>query len=319
MSYLSRTSRRRPVARARWPLVLALVIAALVAFCGHPGRRQSAERHAAPSPSSHGRAPTWAFQYVHFVTRSDGWAMAANDQSGFTYLFTSHDGGRRWHDVTPPFVVASDNAWLYDSSHNRDFENTPGGRIEEAATVQALTPFVLNSRDAWLPVLRLYGPGDQSSEVYVFMTSDAGRTWAPRGRFPWAGWGDPFFLSRSTGFLETGDAAAAGEDPAQIYATHDGGKHWREVSAGPRFGGRESSTSARPPSATDATRTGCLLPAPGSASPPGPASPGRRTSNARATGAVSGVTSALRPVTAMAAPPTPRCSRPQRSAAWWWK
>ena len=66
----------------------------------------------------------------------------------------------------------------------------------------------------------------------MFMTSDAGRTWARRGRFPGAGWGDLFFLSRSTGFLETGDAAAAGEDPAQIYATHDGGKHWREVSAG---------------------------------------------------------------------------------------
>ena len=134
--------------------MLALVIAALVAFCGHPGRRQSAERHAAPSPSTHGRAPTWAFQYVHFVTRSDGWAMADNDRSGFADLFTSHDGGRRWHDVTPPVVVASDNAWLYDSSHNLDMEKTPGGPIEEAATVQALTPFVLNSRDAWLPVAR---------------------------------------------------------------------------------------------------------------------------------------------------------------------
>ena len=288
MSYLPRTSRRRPVARARWLLVLALVIAALVAFCGHPGRH-SAERRAAPSSRTHGRAPSWAFQYVHFVTRSDGWAMAVNDRSGFADLFTSHDGGRRWHDVTPPVVVASDNAWLYDSSHNLDMEKTPGGPIEEAATVQAQSPFVLNSRDAWLPVLRLYGPNDQSSEVYVFMTSDAGRTWARRGRFPGAGWGDIFFLNRSTGFLETGDAAAAGEEPVQIYATHDGGKHWREVSAGPRFGGRESSTSARPPSATDATRTGCLLPAPGSASPPGPASPGRRTSNARATGAVSGV------------------------------
>ncbi len=184
MSYLPRTSRRRPVARARWLLVLALVIAALVAFCGHPGRRQSAERHAAPSPSTHGRAPTWAFQYVHFVTRSDGWAMADNDQSGFTDLLTSHDGGRHWHDVTPPVVVASDNAWLYDSSHNLDMEKTPGGPIEDAATVQALTPFVLNGRDAWLPVLRLYGPNDQSSELYVYMTSDAGRTWARRGRFP---------------------------------------------------------------------------------------------------------------------------------------
>ncbi len=221
--------------------MLALVMAALLAFCGHPGRH-NAERRAAPSPSTHRRASSWAFQYVHFVTRSDGWAMAANDQSGFTYLFTSHDGGRRWHNVTPPVVVASDNAWLYDSSHNLDVESTPGGPIEDAATVQALTPFVLNSRDAWLPVARDYGPGDQSSELYVYMTSDAGRTWARRGLFPGARWGDLFFLSRSTGFIQTGDAAAAGEEPVQIYATRDGGKHWREVSAGaPLFGpGAES-------------------------------------------------------------------------------
>ena len=296
--------------------MLALVMAALLAFCGHPGRH-NAERRAAPSPSTHRRASSWAFQYVHFVTRSDGWAMAANDQSGFTYLFTSHDGGRRWHNVTPPTVVASDNAWLYDSSHNLDMESTPGGPIEDAATVQALTPFVLNSRDAWLPVARDYGPGDQSSELYVYMTSDAGRIWARRGRFPGAGWGDIFFLSRSIGFIQTGDAAAAGEEPVQIYATRDGGKHWREVSAGPRFSGRGRRAAARLPSAMNATRTACLSPAPGSASPPRPASPGRR-SNARATGAISGLTSALPPVS-MAGPPTLLCSPPQPSAAWWWR
>ena len=76
------------------------------------------------------------------MTRSEG-CLAANDQSGFTYLFTSHDGGRHWHDVTPPVVVASDNAWLDELSHNRDFRDPRAGRIEEAATVQALTPFVL--------------------------------------------------------------------------------------------------------------------------------------------------------------------------------
>ena len=88
------------------------------------------------------------------------------------------------------------------------------------------------------------------------------------GRFPWAGWGDIFFLNRSTGFIETGDAAAAGEEPVQIYATSDGGEHWREVSARPRSSGLPRAP-ARPPSATDATRTACLSQAPGSASPPG--------------------------------------------------
>ena len=68
---------------------------------------------------------------MHFVTLSDGWAMADNDQSGFTDLFTSDDGGRRWHDVTPPVVLAGDNAGIDDPSHNLDMEKTPGGPIED--------------------------------------------------------------------------------------------------------------------------------------------------------------------------------------------
>ena len=310
MSYLPRAGRRRLVARARSLLVLALVIAALVAFCGHPGS-QSAKRQAVPSPSSHGHAPTWAFQYVHFVNPSDGWAMAENDHSGFTDLLTSHDGGRRWHDVTPPLVVASDNAWLYDSSHNRDFENTAGGRIEEAATVQALTPFVLNGRDAWLPVLRSYGQDDQSSEVYLFMTSDAGRRWALRGRFPGAEVLGTFFLSPSNGFIETDEGAASDEDPVQVYATYDGGKQWREVSASPPFNGPGGSPNAV---GDYCDKDGVSLPAPASGSPPCTATPGRRTSTVRPTAAVSGMASSSRVTKAMMAPsPTRRCSRRQRS------
>ena len=93
---------------------------------------------AAPSPSAQRQASSpWAFEYVQFATPSDGWAMADNnDQSRFTELFTSHDGGRHWHNVTPPVVVAGENA----SVHN---------------PLEPQTPFVLNSRDAWLPVSRL--------------------------------------------------------------------------------------------------------------------------------------------------------------------
>ena len=67
---------------------------------------------AAPSPSATGQAPSWTFQYVQFSTPSDGWAMADNDQSGFTDLLRSDDGGRRWHNVTPPVVLAGENAWI---------------------------------------------------------------------------------------------------------------------------------------------------------------------------------------------------------------
>ena len=186
--------------------MVVLIIAALVASCGHPGR-QSAERS-----GSHGRAPFWTFQSVQFATPSDGWAMADNDQSGFTDLFTSNDGGRRWHDVTPPVVLAGDNVSI---------DNPDAGPGLQ-------TPFVLNSRDAWLPVeTPSYG---QSSMLEVFMTSDAGRRWVLRGRFSRAGLLDIVFLNPSTGFIDTEVGQGTSEDRAQIYATSDGGKQWREVS-----------------------------------------------------------------------------------------
>ncbi len=140
-----------------------------------------------------------------------------------------------------------------------------------------LTPFVLNSRDAWLPVLHTYGHLDQSSELYVYMTSDGGNRWTLRGRFPGRGSASLFFLNHSVGFMETDGDGGMGEDPAQIYTTHDGGKHWREVSAGPRLWGREPWPAAQVPSATTATRTAYLLLAPGSASPLSTATSGRRS------------------------------------------
>ena len=124
-----------------------------------------------------------------------------NDQSRFTELFTSLDRGRHWHNVTPPVVVAGENDWNH---------------YPHTAVMDPLTPFVLDSRDAWWPVLRSYGQGDQSSELYVYMTSDAGRRWALRGRFPHAELGGLFFLSPSTGFIETETAGGGGARPEDL-------------------------------------------------------------------------------------------------------
>ena len=92
---------------------------------------------------------------MQFATPSDGWAMADNDRSGFTDLFTSETGagaGRR------------DPARGAGRREVRDRQ--PGRRPG------LQTPFVLNGRDAWLPVeTPSYG---QSSMLEVFMTSDAG-------------------------------------------------------------------------------------------------------------------------------------------------
>jgi photosystem II stability/assembly factor-like uncharacterized protein len=201
------TSRGRRATRARW-LLLALVIAALVTSCGHPGR-QGLQR-----PGPHRQTPAWwAFQYVHFVSPSDGWALAEKaTQNGLTELLTSHDGGWHWRDVTPPVVLAGENAGV----------DKPG-----AASPDLLTPFILNSRDAWLPVVRSHG---RSSELDVLMTSDAGRRWVLRGRFPGTDLAGIFFLSPSAGFIETDISGAMGGGQGHVYATSDGGKHWRAVS-----------------------------------------------------------------------------------------
>jgi photosystem II stability/assembly factor-like uncharacterized protein len=169
---------------------------------------------AAPSLSAQDHAPSsWVFDYVNFVTRSDGWAMATNEATlnSSIELLTSHDGGRRWHDVTPPVVLASEKA-------GTDNPDSPG---------PDLTPFILNGRDAWLAVGRSH---PQSSELELFMTSDAGRRWLLRGRFPGADLTGIFFLSPSDGFISTEVGYLTSEDLAKIYATSDGGMHWGVVS-----------------------------------------------------------------------------------------
>ena len=116
--------------------MLVLVIAALVASCGHPGR-QSAERPG--SRAKRRRRGLFSTSTLPPCPTAGPWPT--NDHSGFTDLLTSHDGGRRWHDVTPPVVLAGEEAEIAT--------RTPAWAL--------LTPFVLNSRDAWLPVGRSYG------------------------------------------------------------------------------------------------------------------------------------------------------------------
>ena len=55
MGYLYRTSRRRP-ARAKWVVVFVVAIAALLAFCGHPGRHSAEPQAARPCQAAQLRA-----------------------------------------------------------------------------------------------------------------------------------------------------------------------------------------------------------------------------------------------------------------------
>jgi photosystem II stability/assembly factor-like uncharacterized protein len=71
----------------------------------------------------------------------------------------------------------------------------------------------------------------------VERTTDAGRHWEAGEVLSGPAQADVFFLDQATGWLEATAGAAMGCQPAQIYATHDGGLTWREVSASPRCDG----------------------------------------------------------------------------------
>ena len=141
----------------------------------------------------------------------------------------------------------------------------------------------------------------------VFMTSDAGRRWALARAVPGGRAGRHFFPKPFYRFhRDGGDGQGHGEGLAQIYATSDGGKHWREVSVINELSARrfQRPVFCQPPRRLPQwvlrLRWPGLL----------------RTSDG---GRKWGYIPSRRPITAMAGPPTPRCSRPQRSAAWSWR
>ena len=150
MSYLPRTSRRRPVARARWLLVLALVIAALVAFCGHPGRRQSAQRQTALP----GFVPTLMARASPEVVYLLGTAWGASPER--VELLRSTDDGGHFQAVTaPPGSAPSAQA--------------PLGDLEQLSFVSPEDGFAVR------PAQDDGVPGTTS----VVVTEDGGESWRP--------------------------------------------------------------------------------------------------------------------------------------------
>ena len=100
------------------------------------------------------------------------WHKKEDAENRFIELLTSHDGGRRWHEVTPSVCWPA---------------RTPGGPTNPTEPARTADAVHTERPDAWLPVGRSYH--GQSAELDVFMASDAGRRWVPRGRFPGGIWG----------------------------------------------------------------------------------------------------------------------------------
>ena len=145
-------------------------------------------------------------QALRFSTPSTGWALVQDESTGELHLVVSTDSGTTWRDVTS--VVA------------------PGpARV-------AGPPFFSGADDGWVAVDRGAGDGHRAGLV-VERTTDGGRNWEAGEVLSGPAQADLFFLDQATGWLEATAGAAMGCQPAQIYATYDGGRTWREVSASP--------------------------------------------------------------------------------------
>lgn len=155
-------------------------------------------------------------QALRFSTPSTGWALVQDESTGELHLVVSTDSGTTWRDVTS--VVA------------------PGpARV-------AGPPFFSGADDGWVAVDRGAGDGQRAGLV-VERTTDGGRHWEAGEVLSGPAQADLFFLDQATGWLEATAGAAMGCQPAQIYATYDGGRTWREVSASPLCDGTGGTAS----------------------------------------------------------------------------
>ncbi len=142
---------------------------------------------------------------VHFVSATEGWGVAGGGDrggdgpmapTGATRLVHTADGGRTWSALAAPAAPQS---------------------------VCFTSP-----ADGWL-----------ASGTRVWRSTDGGRSWgrAPAFALPVSGGGPPFQAElqcaapNAAWVLFSGGGAAAGHSPYALYATPDGGGHWRGVLA----------------------------------------------------------------------------------------
>ncbi len=197
----------RPVARRRAGYHLALAAALTLLL-------PAVYSQAAAATSS----PLPALVRIDMVSATTGWAVT------HTRLLRTTDGGKIWHDLTPP------------GTGGAQIEN---GSILEYASYGGLPPnlTVVGSAAAWLVV-----PATNSLSVYG--TTDAGAHWRSASLALDAGGNQPgilgvHFVDKHHGWLAvTLGGGAAGSMDEELYASSDGGATWHLASG--HFGTRSS-------------------------------------------------------------------------------
>ncbi len=149
-----------------------------------------------------------------FINATTGWITGALSVSNNPRLYITHDGGRTWHQQLLPPPSNSDS------------------RIFKSGTV-VWQPQFFSAREGILPVSFW-----STNSLDIYVTHDGGNSWQDTSllRFPatpnldvYAPTPDPIFVDSNHGW------AGAWQKASILYATSDGGKHWRKIVPGPNL------------------------------------------------------------------------------------
>ncbi len=147
------------------------------------------------SDDAYGIAPLSASARMQFVTASTGWLAGTSyrkDNSQFSWLYVTHDGGSTWQQVSISISPQAAVLW---------------------------SPRFFNAQDGLLPVLTS-GPAPQYARgTMIYVTHDGGQTWTSTTV--------PFDVTNGE-FLDMNHAWTGGAtvDDKTFYTTSDGWRHW---------------------------------------------------------------------------------------------
>ena len=147
------------------------------------------------SDDAYGTAPFTASTRMEFTSPTDGWLVGTSyrqDNSSFSWLYATHDGGTHWSKVAIPFPAQSDALW---------------------------TPQFFNAHNGLLPVSTSGPAPTYTAGTMLYATHDGGATWA--------GTSIPFDVTYASYTDMTHAWVFTGSLQQHTFAiTGDGWRHW---------------------------------------------------------------------------------------------